>query len=222
MLHVVIATNNRHKFLELTALLRVRGIRWHSLAEFPSLPGVREDGKTFAANAVKKARAVARATGWFALADDSGIEVQALGWGPGVQSARFAGRHGDDQANNAKLLRALNHLPIARRRARYRCVLALANPRRLLAAVTGTWDGRIAFAPEGSGGFGYDPLFLVPGFGQTVGRLPASVKRRLSHRARATRRMKPVLQRLARASGRTGSGAGRAGRARAVSARPAG
>ena len=197
MLDVVIATGNRHKFRELTSLLNVRGIRWRALAEFPPMPRVREDGKTFKANAVKKAKAVARAAGCLALADDSGIEVEALGWGPGVTSARFAGRHGNDRANNAKLLRALRDLPMARRRARYRCVLALAGPHRLLATVQGTWSGRIAFTPQGSRGFGYDPLFLVPRLGHTVGRLPASVKRRLSHRARAARRLKPILRRLA-------------------------
>ena len=212
MLDIVIATGNRHKFRELKALLAVRGIRYHSLAEFPSITPVREDGKTFAANAIKKAKAVARATGLPALTDDSGIEVEALGWGPGVTSARFAGRHGDDPANNRKLLRVLAQLPMGRRRARYRCVLALAGASRLMATANGAWYGRIARASAGRGGFGYDPLFLVPGLGKTAGQLPASVKQRLSHRARAARRMRGVLQRLVRASGRRGSAAARAAR----------
>ena len=196
MLHVVIATGNAHKFRELKALLPSRGVRYHSLAEFPGVPMVREDGKTFEANAVKKARAVANATGLLALADDSGIEVQALGWGPGVKSARFAGRHGDDQANNTKLLRVLKH--VTRRRARYRCVLVLAGSRHVVAKTTGTWNGRIATASHGSQGFGYDPLFIVPGLGITVGRLPAARKHQMSHRAQAARRMRRVIQRLAR------------------------
>ena len=216
MIDIVIATGNRHKFRELTALLPVRGVRYHSLSEFPSIPPVRERGRTFEANAIKKAKAVARATGLLALADDSGIEVEALGWTPGVKSARFAGRHGDDAANNAKLLALLAHLPMARRRARYRCVLALAGLRRIV-ITTGTWTGRIANAAEGARGFGYDPLFIAPGTGMTVGRLPAAMKQRLSHRAQAARRMGRVVRNLAEASGRTSLGANRSARERAVS-----
>ena len=201
MLDLVIATRNRGKFRELADLCRVRGLRWHSLSEYPRGRAVREDGRTFEANARKKATAAARAAGLPALADDSGLEVEALGWGPGVKSARFAGRHGDDRANNARLLHRLRGAPPSRRRARYRCVLALASPSRVLAVTRGTWTGRIAERPKGRHGFGYDPLFLVPGTGKTVGQLPASVKRRLSHRAAAARAMRPALRRLA-ASGR--------------------
>ena len=201
MLDIVIATGNRKKFRELRALLRLSDIRWRSLAEFPRLPPVRETGRSFEANAVKKATAAARATSLPAVADDSGLEVDALGGAPGVRSARFAGRHGDDRANNRKLLRLLDGLPPRRRGARYRCVLALAGPSRLLAVARGTWAGRIAERPRGRGGFGYDPVFLVPRFGKTVGALPAAAKRRLSHRAIAARRLRPALQRLARLTG---------------------
>ena len=194
---IVIATSNRHKARELQQLLRVRGIRWRTLADYPRLRPVRETGRTFEANAVKKAVAVAKATGRFALADDSGLEVEALRWGPGVRSARFAGTHGNDEANNRKLLRLLRDVPMSRRRARYRCALALASADGLLAVTHGTWTGRIAQGPKGRGGFGYDPLFLVPRFGKTVGELPASVKQRFSHRAQAARRMRARL-RLAR------------------------
>ena len=199
MLDVVIATRNRHKFRELKALLDVPGIRWRSLVEFPDAPSVEETGRTFAANAVKKARAIARATGHPALADDSGIEVEALGWAPGVRSARFAGGHGDDRANNAKLLRLLDGQPAGKRRARYRCSLVLADPSRSIALTRGTWSGRVALRTQGSQGFGYDPVFLIPRLGKTVAQLPASVKQRLSHRAMAARRMRLVLRRLARA-----------------------
>ena len=201
MLDIVIATGNRKKFRELRALLRIRGIRWRSLAEFPRLPAVRETGRSFEANAVKKARVVARAIGLPAVADDSGLEVEAIGWAPGVRSARFAGRHGDDRANNRKLLCLLDGLSPRRRGARYRCVLALVGPSRLLAVARGTWVGRIAERPRGRGGFGYDPLFLVPRFGRTVGELPAAAKRRLSHRAIAAQRLRPALRRLARLTG---------------------
>jgi XTP/dITP diphosphohydrolase len=197
MLDIVIATRNRHKARELSRLLRVRGVRWRSLAEFPPAGKVREDGRTFDANARKKALAAARATGRLALADDSGIEVKALGWAPGIRSARFAGAHGDDRRNNEKLLQALAGVPGPRRAARYRCSLALASPARVVALTRGTWNGRIADTPRGRGGFGYDPLFLLPRRGKTVGQLPARAKERLSHRAIAARRMRPVIQRMA-------------------------
>lgn len=221
MLSVVIATRNRHKLRELKALLAVRGVRWHSLLEFPHVPAVRETGRTFDANAMAKARAVARATGVLALADDSGLEVDALSGRPGLQSARFAGSHGDDRANNRKLLHLLAGRPMTQRRARYRCSLALADASRPIATTRGTWSGHIATTAEGRRGFGYDPIFFVPRFGKTVGQLPAAVKQRASHRAMAAHRMRATLRRLvatARASGRrpTVAGSGRRGRGRAV------
>ena len=197
MLDLVVATGNRHKFRELARLLRAPGIRFRSLAGFPGVRPARETGRSFEENAVKKARAAARATGCWAVADDSGLEVEALGWGPGIRSARFSGRHGNDRANNEQLLRALTGLPARRRRARYRCVLALASPSGLVRAVRGTWHGRIADTPRGRRGFGYDPLFIVPGAQKTVGELPDAVKARWSHRAAAARRLKPLLRRLA-------------------------
>ena len=216
MLDIIIATRNRHKLREITRLIAVPGIRWHSLADYPGLRPVKESGRTFDANAGKKARAVARTTGHLALADDSGIEVEALGSGPGVRSARFAGRHGDDEANNRKLLRALRGLPPSRRRARYRCSLALAEPSGVIVITHGTWDGRIASRMAGRGGFGYDPVFLVPRLGKTVGQLPAAVKATFSHRAMAARRMRPILRQLTAARRRTGSAGNRPGRGRAA------
>ncbi len=210
---VVIATRNTHKVRELAALLGVPGVRWTSLREFPHLPPVKEDGRSFAVNAIKKARAVAKATGGLALADDSGLEVDALGGAPGVRSARFAGAHGDDAANNRKLLKLLDRVMPSKRRARYRCVLALASPTRLLALTHGTWSGRIAHEPKGRGGFGYDPVFLVPRLNHTVGELPLRVKQRLSHRAKAAAKMRTFLKKFS-ARRRAGSGAGRPGRGR--------
>ena len=199
MLEIIIATRNRHKFRELSSLLTAPGIRWRSLAEFPRAPDVRETGKTFDENAVRKARAAARTTKHLALADDSGLEVEALGWAPGIRSARFAGRHGDDRANNEKLLRLLDGRGPRERRARYRCTLALADPTgRVLALTRGAWYGRIAEIPKGHHGFGYDPIFLVPRLDKTVGQLAGSVKQRLSHRARAARTMRQALRRMVR------------------------
>lgn len=198
MLDIVIATRNPHKFRELRGLLRVPGIHWHSLNAFPRLGTVKETGRTFDANARKKALALAQATGCLALADDSGLEVDALDGAPGVRSARFAGGRGDDQANNRKLLRRLGRRPMTQRHARYRCSLALAGPTRVIRVVQGRWDGRIAFRAAGARGFGYDPVFLVPRFGKTVGELPLRVKQRWSHRAVAASRMRVVLTRLVR------------------------
>ena len=222
MLDIVLATRNRDKVRELTALLAMRGIRYRSLAAHAGVPAVPETGRTFEANAITKARAVAKATGCVAIADDSGLEVDALDGNPGVRSARFAGRHGDDAANNAKVLRDLQGVPPARRRARYRCVLALASPAhrgttggaspaRLIGVARGSWHGRIALAPAGLSGFGYDPLFVVPALGKTVGELSAATKQRLSHRARAARRMLPVLRQLTAAEPRSSDGGPRRG-----------
>jgi len=202
MLHLVIATRNRHKFRELRALLAVPGVRWHSLLEFPRVPVVKETGRTYDANAITKATAVARATGLPSLADDSGLEVDALAGKPGVLSARFAGAPGDDRANNEKLLRMVRRVHDGERTARYRCSLALVVPSSGVVALTrGTWAGRIAAAPQGRRGFGYDPIFWVPRFGKTVGELPSSVKQRFSHRAIAARRMRVVVERLRRRLG---------------------
>ena len=204
MLHIVIATRNPQKFAELQQLLRVPGIRWRSLAEFPKAPRVQEHGRTFDANAIKKARAVARATGCLALADDSGIEVQALDGAPGIHSARFAGAHGDDRANNKKLLRLMRGVPSKRRGVRYQCTLALADASRVLAITRGSWAGRLTTAPRGRGGFGYDPIVVIPRRGATVAQLPKRVKRRHSHRAKAAQRLLPVLQKLVGASRTSG------------------
>ena len=209
MLDIVIATRNAHKVRELRRLLGARGIRWHSLAEFPDARLPRENGRTFDANAVKKAQAAARGTGLLALADDSGLEVDGLGGAPGVQSARFGGRHGDDRANNDKLLRLLRGHSAASRRARYRCSLALADGTRVLALTRGDWRGAIGHAAKGRGGFGYDPLFVVPRYGKTAAQLPAAVKRQHSHRSIAARRMRRALRRLSVESRRAGVAGGR-------------
>lgn len=202
MLDIVVATGNSHKVRELRELLRVSGIRWRSLADFPRAQAPRETGRSFHANAVLKARAAAQATGRWALADDSGLQVEALGGGPGIRSARFAGGHGDAAANNAKLLHVLSRRVGRGRAARYRCVLALAAPQRVLAVVTGSWEGRIARRSAGAGGFGYDPLFLARGSGKTVAQMPRRMKQRLSHRAVAARRLRPFLRCLVEATGR--------------------
>jgi len=183
---LVIATGNRGKLAELRALLADSGIAVRSQADF-AVPEVAETGLSFVENAILKARHASAHTGLPALADDSGLEVDALAGQPGVHSARYAGEPSDDAANNRKLLEALADVPEARRTARFHCVLALlrhpADPVPLICA--GRWEGRILRAPAGENGFGYDPLFLVGTEGCSSAQLPRELKNRLSHRAQA-------------------------------------
>ncbi len=217
LLSLILATRNAHKTGEIRAILG-DCFRYLTLNDFPGAPAVQEDAPTFAGNATKKAVELAR---WlyssrpsildprptFVLADDSGLEVDALNGAPGVHSARFAAlsgggdslsRNTPDADNNAKLLRLLEDVPEQKRTGRFRCVLALVEvtsnaqsqaPR----LVEGICEGRIAFAPRGFNGFGYDPLFVPDGFDQTFAELGADIKNRLSHRARALQQLKEIL-----------------------------
>jgi XTP/dITP diphosphohydrolase len=170
------------------------GINLVSLNDFPEIPEIVEDGKSFLENALKKGKAVAEATGETVLADDSGLEVDALGGAPGIHSARYAGDEADDLQNNRKLLDDLTGIPTANRGAAFRCVLVLYLPDGRFEAFEGRWEGRIADAPAGEGGFGYDPLFFLPGEGMTVAQLSPEVKNRISHRAKAFAKLKERLQ----------------------------
>lgn len=203
---LVVATRSVHKLRELGQLLHLERGVLRSLDDLDVVGEPVEDGATFAANARIKARFAALATGLPSLADDSGIEVDALGGSPGVHTRRYAGPDATDEDNNEKLLAALRGLPPERRAARYVCVLALAlpdarGPRGGLPMILcrGTCRGRIAAAPRGAGGFGYDPIFEPareqPG-GRTLGLYSAAEKHAISHRARAARRMLPVLRGL--------------------------
>jgi XTP/dITP diphosphohydrolase len=166
------------------------------LTQWPDLPGVVEDGETFEANAVKKATQLAQQLHHWVLGEDSGLVVPALQGRPGVHSARYAGQHGDDLANNARLLAELAALPDDRRGAYYVCVAALADSRgEVRAVVAGRCHGVIVREPRGQGGFGYDPLFLIPEYHKTFGELSPRVKRALSHRARALGQLRPLLRR---------------------------
>lgn len=194
---LLFATRNRGKVAELIELLAdVEGLEVRSLDGY-DVPEVEEDGDTFAQNACKKALAVSRATGLPALADDSGLEVDALGGAPGVYSARYAGLPSDDQRNNAKLLAALARVDDGERRARFRSALALADVAGALGEecllAEGHCEGVILRAPRGAGGFGYDPLFYCPELGATFAELGVGTKNESSHRAHAMRLMKPRL-----------------------------
>ncbi len=202
---LLVATRSPHKLAELRDLLHLERAQLVDLDDVGILDEVDETGATFAANAALKARYYARRSGLPTLADDSGLEVDALGGGPGVRTRRFAGEQATDVENNAKLLAALDGLPPGRRGARYRCVLALALPGRTgprgglpVRLARGTFEGRIGTRPRGTNGFGYDPIFepvAEPPGGATVGEWPPERKQAVSHRARAARRLAPHLAR---------------------------
>ena len=196
---LLVATRSEHKLRELRGLLALDRAELVSLDQLGVEGDPIEDGRTFRANAAIKARFGLRATGLPTLADDSGIEVDALDGAPGVRTRRFAGEDATDADNNALLLHSLAGLPAERRGARYVCVLALAMPGAALAFTRGTCRGRIATAARGTGGFGYDPIFEPsserPG-GRTFGLWSPEEKDRISHRGRAARRMAPRLAAL--------------------------
>ena len=180
---LLVATRNKHKLEEIHAILTGLDVELHSALDFPEIPDVIEDGDTFEANAIKKAGTLAYATGCWALADDSGLEVYALGGAPGVYSARYAGEPVSYPANNEKLLRELAGK--ANRRARFRCVMALSEPTGRAKTVEGRCEGIIITELRGTAGFGYDPLFVPDGYTQTFAEMPADQKNSISHRGRA-------------------------------------
>ncbi len=189
MSSIVLATRNAGKIRELSAMLQTFDLDVKGLAEFPYIGEIEETGVTFLENARIKARAVAQATGLVAVADDSGLEVDALGGAPGVYSARYAGEQGDDEANNAKLLQELAHVPEEKRAARFRCVMVASAPNGAELAADAAWEGRIALAPAGGNGFGYDPLFYLPEHGCTSAQLSKEDKNAQSHRGQALRQL---------------------------------
>ena len=194
---ILLATRNPDKVRELAALLGDLGIRIRTLADFPTAPEVEEDGTTCEANALKKAREIALATGLPSVADDTGLEVDALGGRPGVFAARYAGEDASYEDNCRKLLKELAGVPPARRTARFLTVAALAMPGGHARVATGTLVGVIAERCVGSQGFGYDPVLLLPELGRTLAELTAEEKNRISHRAKAFRAMADILRPLA-------------------------
>jgi XTP/dITP diphosphohydrolase len=193
---LLIATTNSGKFRELSALLGGLPLRLASLADLPGAPAVAEDGATYAANATQKALSLARWSGCATLADDSGLDVDALRGAPGVHSARYAGSKQDSRANTRKLLQALAAVPLEKRTARFRCVVVVACPHGATLLAEGTCEGRILNAPRGRSGFGYDPVFLYPPLNLTFAEIPAAMKNRVSHRAVACFRLRKRLLRF--------------------------
>ncbi len=191
---LLIATRNPGKVREVESLLEEYHLKLRSLTEFSAAREVEETGATFAENAAIKAQAYAAQTGCWTLADDSGLEVDALDGAPGVHSARYGGAGASDAARVERLLEALLRTGDAGRRARFICVIAIANATgKLVDLFTGSCEGRIAHAPRGSGGFGYDPVFVPDGYEQSFGELPSEVKQNISHRARALKAALPFL-----------------------------
>jgi len=182
---LVLATQNSHKIHEITRILQSFSFQLLSLKTFPDLPVVEEDGNSFEVNALIKARAIRDFTGLPSLADDSGLEVDALKGAPGIYSARYAGADGNDARNNEKLLKDLLSVPWESRTARFRCVIAFCNSQHSEWTVAGVCEGRLLEKPKGKSGFGYDPLFIPRGYEQTFAEMDPVEKNKISHRSRA-------------------------------------
>ena len=195
---LVLATGNRDKQQEMKAFLQDLGLTIRTLDEFPSAPVVIEDGKTCQANAGKKAGEIARFTGALTLADDTGLEVDALGGRPGAFAARYAGAHATYAENCRKLLDELTGIPADQRGARFLTVVAIADPASPVEFVEGVLQGRIADRCSGSYGFGYDPVFMVPELGKTLAELTLDQKNQISHRGKALAKAKDVLKHILR------------------------
>ena len=197
---ILVATTNPGKIAELRAMLDAN-VKWLSLDDFKRVAEVEEDGLTFVENACKKAVGYAKATGLWTLADDSGLVIDALEGGPGIESARFCGEKGEDRKlidrrNTAKVLRLLEGVPTEKRTARFVCSLCLASPEEILIETQGTLEGFINDRAIGENGFGYDPIFFVPHLKKTVAQLTAEEKNAISHRGNAIRKLKLMLDKL--------------------------
>ena len=191
---LLLATSNQHKLEELRAIFSDLPLKLLSLKELQLHMEVEETGTTFAENAELKARAYAQASGMLTLADDSGLEIDALGGAPGVRSARYLGRETTYEERFRKILEQLNGLPMDQRTARFRCVIALAEPSGYTRIVEGIIEGVIADMPRGKKGFGYDPIFFVPELGKTLAELAPEQKNRISHRGRAAQAARILLE----------------------------
>ena len=194
MTELVIATKNKGKLREIKELLGDLDLKITSLADYPDAPEIEEDGKTFGQNALKKAATIALYTQKLTLGEDSGIEVKALGNKPGIHSARFSGEKTTDKKNNLKLLRSLKNVPSSKRQARYRCYAALVGREGIVDLLSGQCGGVITKHARGKNGFGYDPYFLIKRYGKTFGELDSAVKAKISHRARALKKIKKSLR----------------------------
>ena len=199
MTKLLVATHNQGKVVEFADMLQDMAIEWLSLDDVGVLRDVEETGSTFRENSVLKARTYAAETGLLTLADDSGLEVDALDGAPGVYTARYGGSGLTAVQRYQKLLSDLNTVPASKRTARFRCVIVLAGPDgTILGEAEGVCEGLIARAPAGIGGFGYDPIFYLPSFKQTMAQLSAAQKHQISHRGQAMQKIEPRLRDILR------------------------
>jgi len=199
VIELLVGTTNQGKFAEVQSYLHKLPLKIHSLGSLGSWPTIVEEGNTFEDNALKKAQVLAQYSGLITLADDSGLEVDALNGAPGIYSARYAGEESDEAKNNEKLLYELKDVPMDKRSSRFVCVLALWAPRsRGMKELTvrESCEGRIAFALKGHHGFGYDPLFLYPPWGKTFGEIERETKATVSHRGKALKKLAEMLPNL--------------------------
>lgn len=198
MTDIIIASKNQGKIDEITAAASVPGIHWMTYKDFANWPQIIETEPDFEGNARKKAVLLANYFGKYALADDSGLEVDKLGGEPGVKSARFAGEPANTEKNNSKLLKLLEGVPYEKRTARFRCVMALASPEGDVRTSEASVEGRIVLKPSGGSGFGYDPLFIPRGHDITMAELDIDEKNKISHRGLALAKLKGAIEGLAR------------------------
>lgn len=190
---IIIATHNKGKAKEFKSLFDEYGYNIKTLHDFPEIGEVPETGDSFSENALQKAATISEKLNTIVLADDSGLEVDALDGQPGIYSARYAGEHGNDQKNNEKLLKKLKNVSEEKRKANFHCTLALVGPEREPLFVEGNIEGYILFEPQGENGFGYDPLFYIPAFNKSMGELTDEEKNKISHRAIAIENLKDHL-----------------------------
>lgn len=193
MINIIVASGNPHKIEEIKVILAPLGYNIKSMKEMGIDMDIQEDGQDFEENALIKARTLAAITNEIVLADDSGLEVEILNNAPGIYSARYAGEHGNDRANNLKLLRKLKNVPEGKRGARFYCAVAMVYPEGKEIVVNGECKGIIGIEPKGNGGFGYDPLFYIPQLGKTYAQLDSEEKNSISHRSKALGMLKKVL-----------------------------
>lgn len=199
MIKLLVATTNPGKFAEVKDFLRQLPLEVLSLSDLATWPKIIEDGATFEENALKKARALAEYSGYLTLADDSGLEVDALNGAPGIYSARYCGEEGNDKKNNEKLMHELREIPEEKRTGRFVCALALCAPKSHGMkewTVRDSCEGRISFELKGENGFGYDPLFFYPSLGKTFGEIDRAIKATVSHRGKALKKLAEMLPSL--------------------------
>lgn len=192
-MELVVATKNKDKLREIKELLKDLPLEILSLSSFKGSPDVVEDCETLEGNAIKKAVEISEYLKSFTVADDSGLEVEYLGGGPGVYSARFSGKGATYKTNNEKLLKALKLVPIAKRKASFKCVIAIADKGKLIGIAEGVCNGKISFGSKGDNGFGYDPVFIPSGHKQTFAEMGALEKNKISHRHKALIKAKKII-----------------------------